>query len=72
MKNNRNNYDKQNNHLWGPLISIQMQCQYLIKLLNKRKMKSLQKKKYNSHTKTTMKICANAQHLANKIEYVNI
>jgi hypothetical protein len=38
VKKNKNNYDRWTNHLWGPLVSIQMQCQYLIKLLNKRKI----------------------------------
>jgi hypothetical protein len=36
---NKNNYDCRTNHLWGLLVSIQMQCQFLIKLLNKRKIK---------------------------------
>jgi hypothetical protein len=36
VKNNKDNHDRRTNHLWGPSIPIQMQCQYLIKLLNKR------------------------------------
>jgi hypothetical protein len=42
LKNKKNNYNARNNHLWGHPVSIQMQCLFLIKLLNKRKIKSLQ------------------------------
>jgi hypothetical protein len=42
-KKNKNNYDSRTNYPWGPLVSIQMQCLFL---LNKRKIKSLQIKKY--------------------------
>jgi hypothetical protein len=50
-----------------------MQCLFLIKLLNKRKIKLLQIKKEDiSHTKTIPIICANAQHLAKRIKYINI
>jgi hypothetical protein len=59
VKNNKNNYDSRTNHLWGLLVSIQMQCLFLIKLLNKRKIKSLSKKKIIIHTKNTT-ICGNA------------
>jgi hypothetical protein len=47
VKNNRNNYDRRTNHhhLWRALVSIQVQYQYLTKLFNKKKLKSLQQRK---------------------------
>jgi hypothetical protein len=45
VKNNKNNYDGGTNHLWGLLVSIQMQYQFLIKLLNKKKNKIIKIKK---------------------------
>jgi hypothetical protein len=50
-----------------------MQCQYLIKLLNKKQNKMITKEiKKNPHTKTIKIICADAQHLAVQTQYINI
>jgi hypothetical protein len=37
-----------------------------------KKKKIIKIKKYISHTKKTTIICANAQHLADKIKYINV
>jgi hypothetical protein len=55
VKNNKINYDSRTNHLWGPPVSIQMQCLFLIKLLIKRKIKLLKKKIYISFKKENNK-----------------
>jgi hypothetical protein len=46
VKNSKDKYISRTNHLWGPLVSIQMQYLFLIKLLNKREIKSLKQEKY--------------------------